>query len=144
LLHVAIKVNFAYWAVTSLKTSATSQGVTAVRLAELMIMYPLCLATTCAIMRQSPIRFWLELVTSLLQLLGMFIFLATEFPHATLIQGKDDYLVDGDGTMIRHSLFECLISWFGYWVCTMVWSLVPLHRACRAFTQCLHTPHSWR
>jgi hypothetical protein len=57
LLHVAMKVNFTYWAVTSPTSSTTSSGVTTVRSAELMIMYPLYLAATCAIMRQSPIRF---------------------------------------------------------------------------------------
>ena len=102
---------------------------------ELVVMYPLCLATVYAVLSRSHWRYPLELITSSIQFMGMIVFVVSELYEGQVnIPARDP--VGSNGNMWANVKFldsyHLVYYWFGFWCCNLVWGFVPYYRLHRA------------
>ena len=100
---------------------------------ELWLMAPLCILTYAAIVKRSPSRYLLEIITSLFQLAGAIFFFGSEVvniwfrsPHLHHIPNIP---VDWDLSFDFH---DCLYFWFGFGA-NLIWVVIPLIFILRSF-----------
>lgn len=102
---------------------------------ELFIMAPLCMLTYRAIVRQSPLRYPLEIVTSLCQMWGAMIFFGSEilnkFPNVPV---DSQFLFTFD---------HCLYFWFGFGA-NLIWVVIPLFFILRSFFELANAANAGR
>ena len=109
-----------------------------VGLVEILVMQPLCLATLFAILKRSPYRFPLELITSTFQLMGMILFVVAEVYEGQLnVPAQDPVGVEGNAwANVKFNQYHLTYYWFGFWFCNIVWCYVPYYRILRAAQEC--------
>lgn len=105
-------------------------------LVELLVMYPLCLATVYAILARSSYRFPLELLVSTLQVMGMIIFVGSEVYEGQVNIPALDPVGNGSKLSLKFNLYHLMYYWFGFWFCNLLWGVVPYYRIHRAVAEC--------
>lgn len=105
---------------------------------ELFVMQPMCWFTLWTILKRSPWRWPMEMLTSAFQLFGMLVFVGAELYEGQLnVPAEDPVGIDGNRwANVRFNLYHLTYYWFGFWFCNLVWGVVPIYRIYRAAEEC--------
>lgn len=106
---------------------------------ELFVHGPMCLWTLYAILVPNhPLRWPLEIVTSMLHIIGMYVFVVAEVYEGQLnVPANDPVGVPGNTwANVKFDLYHLTYYWFGFWFCNLVWGFVPMYRIVRATQEC--------
>lgn len=98
---------------------------------ELFVMFPLCLATLYCIRQRSVWRYPLEIITSVMHIFGMVMFVAAEvYEGQRNVPAMDPVGIPGDrwGNVQFTNLYHLIFYWFGFWICNLIWGVVPMIR----------------
>jgi len=108
-------------------------------LIEIVCMAPLCLVTLHMILKNHPLRYPMELITSTFQFMGMVVFVGAEVYEGQLnVPALDPVGVPGDrwANLQSMNLYHFTYYWFGFWFCNLVWGVVPYYRIAASLQAC--------
>lgn len=119
--------------------STHHMGPWLIGMVELLVMAPSCLATVYAIAQRHPLRWPLEIITSVMHMFGMIVFVVGEVYEGQLnVPALDPVGTPEGGTWanVKFGVYHLVYYWFGFWFCNLVWGVVPYYRIHRGMQEC--------